>query len=240
MNEEFSEGGQPIHRYSEPPDIFTPADMSSGSLELITGHIEHHIGKPEHVLHELVSDQVHIDIHVVPPREDRPYYTLVTSGMSDLPMTVPEGAEECKYAELMLALPPTWPLDNDALQRPEIAWPISALQQLARFPHKYKTWLWLGHTMPNGDPPEPFAANTKLNGWMVAMAFTVSTEFYSLQVSPAKTIYFFSLLPLYPEEMALKLKTNAEEVLNRFARANYSEIINTSRKSVAKPWWNPF
>ena len=94
--------------------------------------------------------------------------------------------------------------------------------------------------MPNGDPPEPFAANTKLNGWMVAMAFTVSTEFYSLQVSPAKTIYFFSLLPLYPEEMALKLKTNAEEVLNRFARANYSEIINTSRKSVAKPWWNPF
>ena len=49
------------------------------------------------------------------------------------------------------------------------------------------------------------------------------------------------MISLYSDETALKLKTNADEFFNRFIRAKYSEIIDTSRKSVAsKSWWNPF
>ena len=37
----------------------------------------------------------------------------ITSGMSDLPMSAPPGAEECRYAELMISLPPSWLLDKN-------------------------------------------------------------------------------------------------------------------------------
>jgi hypothetical protein len=71
----------------------------------IERHIEKHIGEISMVFHEMIADIVHIDIHQVPPGKDRPYWTLVTSGMSDLPMKTPEGAEDFAYAELMLCLP---------------------------------------------------------------------------------------------------------------------------------------
>ncbi|WP_262922976.1 suppressor of fused domain protein [Hymenobacter cellulosilyticus] len=60
------------------------------------------------MFHEIISDKVHLDVHVVDPSKDFPFYTLVTSGMSDLPMAVPEGEEEARYAELCVLLPSTW------------------------------------------------------------------------------------------------------------------------------------
>jgi hypothetical protein len=60
-----------------------------------------------HLFHELLSDLVHVDIHIVEPTAARNYYTLVTSGMSDRPMAAPEECRECRYAELVISLPPT-------------------------------------------------------------------------------------------------------------------------------------
>src|SRR5688572_22544770 len=106
MSEEQSEHGDPIHRYDAPKEReWVPPDMSGSSLEAIEGHIQAHIGNIEMVFHEIVSDLVHIDIHQVAPTEQRPYYTLISSGMSDIAMQAPEEAPDCKYAELMLCLP---------------------------------------------------------------------------------------------------------------------------------------
>ena len=65
------------------------------------------------VFHELISDQVHIDLHWVKPTAERPFHTLVTSGMSNLPMTTPPGAEEVRYAELSICLPADWKLSEE-------------------------------------------------------------------------------------------------------------------------------
>jgi hypothetical protein len=76
---------------------------------------------------------------------------------------------------------------------------------------------------------------------MVGLPFTVSKDFWQLKVSEEKTITFFSILPLFQDEMELKLKTNAENILSRFEKRKYSEIVNVSRKSVAAdPWWKLF
>jgi hypothetical protein len=161
--------------------------------------------------------------------------------MSDLPMTPPAAAENCRYAELMLCLPASWPLGDEEFKKEENYWPIRGLKVLARLPHLHKTWLWFGHTVPNRNPPEPFAANTKMCCWMVGLPFTVSKDFWQLKVSEEKTITFFSILPLFQDEMELKLKTNAENILSRFEKRKYSEIVNVSRKSVAAdPWWKLF
>jgi hypothetical protein len=215
--------------------------MAASSIKEIEQHIAIHLGKVESVLHELASDFVHVDIHVIAPTAERPYYTLVTSGMSDLPMSAPKNESSHRYAELMLCLPSNWQMAGNNWRAPENYWPIRWLKYLARFPHQYKTFLWDRHTIPNGDPAEPFASNTKMNCMLLAKPMTVSTGFWQLKISEEKTIHFFSLLPLYQDEIDFKLKKGANELLKRFEKAKYTELIDLNRRSVAaKAWWEIF
>jgi len=95
-----------ILRYGAPSEDASVADSVAGVA--IEKHIETHVGKPSLVLHEIGSRYVHIDVHVVAPKPDRDFYTLVTSGMSDKPMKAPRQAEGLEYSELMLCLPSNW------------------------------------------------------------------------------------------------------------------------------------
>jgi len=239
MPEEFSESGAPIQRYDSPAERkWTLPDTSDSNINEIERHIEAHIGKVDSVLHEILSDLVHIDVHIVKPTTLRPYSTLITSGMSDLPMVVPNEYAEFAYAELMLCLPDGWPLNSD---QEEHYWPIRWLKRLARFPHEYKTWLGKLHSMPNGDPPEPIVANTQLCGVALGRPMTTSVDFHRLVISPKKTIQFYSVLPVYADELAFKLKEGGEALLEKMEQQKVTELLNPTRKSVVtRPWWKVF
>jgi hypothetical protein len=103
--------------------------------ERITAHLRRRLGAKGWVFHEIVSDLVHIDVHVVPPSRRHPYHVLVTSGMSALPMTVPDTFEDpasFRFAELSMLLPPDWKLDEASLSDERFYWPIRLLKSLAR------------------------------------------------------------------------------------------------------------
>ena len=68
--------------------------------------------------------------------------------------------------------------------------------QNSSLPHGYDTWLWEGHTVPNGDPPEPFADNTELCCCYLLRPALFPKEFYKISLSKKKTIRFFCLVPL--------------------------------------------
>jgi hypothetical protein len=233
--------GDPVYRYSDEtrPSPFEMAIGDSENIERISEHIERYCGPIGTVMHELVSDLVHIDVHCVAPTEERPYHTLVTSGMSDRPMSAPEQVAECQYAELMLCLPPNWPLDDKSLEDGKHYWPIYLLKMLARFPHKFNTWLWWGHTMPNGDPAEPYADNTQLCCALLMSPVRFDKEFSELQIDDEKTIHFFSILPLYKEEMDLKLEKGTEALFDGFDKYSVTELIDPKRTNVCrkKGWW---
>src|SRR6185436_18632705 len=105
------------------------------SIEEIERHLARFGVEPQNVLHEIISDLVHLDVHLCDPTPERNFYTLFTTGMSDLPMTTPEGLDELRYAELMLCLPAGWPIQEGAGVDPreEHYWPIRLLKALARF-----------------------------------------------------------------------------------------------------------
>jgi hypothetical protein len=237
---EESESGQPIYRYDKPEKDFELAMGDSENIDRITEHIECHIGTVKMVYHELVSDLVHIDIHMVEPTPQRNCYTLVTSGMSDRPMTVPEGCEELRFAELMISLPPDWPMGEEAWKDENYYWPVRMLKFLARFPHGYDTWLGPMHTIPNGNPPAPFASNTKLCGAILLPGVTVPPGFHRLE-APGKTILFHSVVPLHADEMDLKLKVGGEALFDGFDKHGVSEILDPARPSSVgggtKRWW---
>jgi hypothetical protein len=87
------------------PAEFQLALGDEQAIEAISAHIKQHIGTISGVFHEIISDKVHLDVHCVLPGADFPFHVLVTLGMSDLPMTVPAGAEGARYAQLCVLLP---------------------------------------------------------------------------------------------------------------------------------------
>ncbi len=174
--QERSESGAPIYRYDESEEEIEPIIGYEENIEIISEHIEKHIGSIDFVLHEIESDIVHIDVHIVSPYDDDGVKILITSGMSDRPMSPPKGLEEYQYSELMVFLPADWALTEEAFQVEENYWPIGELKYLARFPHQYKTWLWETHTVPNGDPPVSFTKNIKFCCSLLLPPITLKEE----------------------------------------------------------------
>lgn len=232
--DEFSPSGQPIYRHKEREREWQPPDMHDSSMEAIEEHFERFIGKPESVFHEIISDLVHIDVHLIPPSTKNNHFTLFTTGMSDLPMKAPEGAEDCRYAEIMVKLPASWKLDQDSLDDEANYWPLRCLKMLARMPHEYDTWLSYGHTVPNGDPPEPYAPNTKLCCALLLPPVFEPDGFASLFVSPEKTINILEFYPIYLEEMNLKLSKGTDGVTAGFDKYNISPVLDVQRRNVAR------
>ncbi|MEO0797057.1 MAG: suppressor of fused domain protein [Verrucomicrobiota bacterium] len=237
---EQSESGASVFRQAERNREFELALGDSQNIECITDHIEKHIGPIESVFHELVSDAVHIDVHVIAPSNNRPFYTLVTSGMSDRPMNAPAGREDFRYSELMICLPANWPMSQEDWQIHDNYWPVHLLKFMARFPHQQDTWYWSQHTVPNGDPPAPYADNTGMCCAMLAPPLTAPEEFRKLTVNRNKTIHFQAIVPLLLDEMDLKLKKGAEALMEGFQRNRVSELLRPRRSSVIqnKRWWH--
>jgi hypothetical protein len=231
--EQLPSGGEILRHKSRERD-FEVATGDEESIEAISEHIEQHVGEIDIVYHEMVSDLIHVDVHRVLPTEERPFYTLITSGMSDRPMTVPEGAEAFEYSELMIYLPSDWPMEESDFEDESNYWPIRLMKMLSRLPHEYETWLALDHTVPNGDPADPYSDETGFVCAMLAVPEMENEEFWRLEINDEKTINFFSIVPLYAEETNFKLKRGADKLFERFERDNISQVIDLDRKNVCR------
>ncbi|MCX7217965.1 MAG: suppressor of fused domain protein [Burkholderiales bacterium] len=223
----ISLAGNPIYRHSDPAPWTAP--QGEEFIQEISDHIEKHLGPVETVFHEVISDTVHIDVHIVKPTLEFPFVRLVTSGMSDLPMTTPDGVDVPKYVELMISLPSNWKTDQASFDNESWYWPIRLIKGLARLPHKYQTWLGFGHTVPNGDPAEPYAPNTSLCGAIVLPSVSAPAGFQTLEILGVKTVTFYSVVPLYAKEMEFKLRLGTDKLLDRFDKKGINDVVSLER-----------
>jgi hypothetical protein len=231
MAEETTPGGSVIKRHHESDRRSAPVAPVNDVGDAVRRHVERHLGAIDSVVHERVSDQTHLDIFVVPSRPKRNFYTLVTAGMSAKPMNSPQAG--ARFLELMLCLPPSWPMQEDAWRAETNGWPIRWLTTLARLPHQYGSWLWFSHTVPNGDPPQPIA-NTRFTGFIILPPVTVPQEFWKLRRVAGEAISFLAAFPLYDEEIRLKLDRGADALMHRLAAHRVTEIIDPQRRNVAR------
>ena len=233
MNEdkETSKSGADILRHEARDAGFRAPETEARNLACVEAHLERFVGPVDTVLHELVSDRIHLDLLHIAPTDERPFQVVVTSGMSDLPMQVPEDMAEFARAELLVALPPDWPLDQEALANENHYWPLRWLKQVARLPHDYDTWVGWGHSIPNGDPAQPIA-DTGFTGVCLAPPYWLDPEFFQLKAKSGDTVCFFDLVPVYAAEMQLKLDQGFAELESRFEEANIGFVLDKDRPNV--------
>ena len=187
---------------------------SEAEMEAVENHIQRYFGPFENVWHELESPDIHVDICLIPPGEDRDYYTLVTMGMGAHRMNVPQELAEHRLerAELAIALPPDWKLEQEALSDENWYWPVRLLKILARLPISTDSWLAWGHTVDN---QEPFADGTQLSASILISPQRVEEEGFVCTLPGGEEVNFYQVIPLYDDELQYKLSHNADALLER-------------------------
>lgn len=227
---EVTPGGSEVFRHEEPAEP-PPITHEAPVLDVVQDHVEQHLGPIESVFHEIVSPYVHLDVLQVPPSDERPGWTLVTCGMSAQPMAVPAEIDPPRFTELMIVLPPDWQLSEKAFKDERWYWPVRMLKTLGRLPHEYGTWLGEGHTVPNGDPPEPYAPGTELCGALVLRPMLVEDEFEVLERPGEDPIHFLGVVPVYAHEMDFKLEHGAQALVDAWREADVvvTELIKPDR-----------
>ncbi len=201
-----------------------PEVYEQDEIDALEEYICENYGDFPNVFHEIISPDIHVDVAMIPPEGERDYYTLVTMGMGAHKMNVPEelAEYELERAELVIHLPKDWKVGDDD----EIwYWPIRWLKILARLPIEQDTWLGFGHTVPSG---EPVAKDVLFDCIMLI------SDDSTVKLSEEKTINFYTLVPLYEEEVQYKLKKGAEALLALFEEGEipYPPVVDKQRKNL--------
>jgi len=235
---EMSPGGSAIYKYDEPQggELRVPEAVGVYAEEIEAHFMTQFPGRECDVLHEIISDLVHIDVHVMRPTSADDFFVIYTTGMSDLPMHVPPempGAETYRHAELFLYLPSDWDpkkaLTMDGDLPNENFWAISFLKYLARFPHEYQTWLGAGHTIPNGPDYTPILPDSQMSAFVLLDLGEALSE---MTAKGGQTVRFFMLQPLSRAETEYKLRHGMDALISRFQEKNVSLVADLGRKSL--------
>lgn len=214
-------------------------NMSSGGsalgdsalIKAVSNHVTEWIGPVAFVFHEHASKSVHIDVHYVSPTTGCPLQVLVTSGMSERPMSGPDG--EPVYAEMVALLPDGWPLLGPALTDERNYWPMRMIKDIARYPHRRSTWVGYGHSLSDSEKGSlPFARNTRLNSVILLPPISLPEEFHVLDAPKQRHIHFWAAVPLYQEELELKLRSGTGALLAAFNRHGVRDWIDPRRVNV--------
>ncbi|MCY8232250.1 suppressor of fused domain protein [Priestia endophytica] len=194
-------------------------------------HIEQQIGTIGDTISEVVPvSEVSIQVHIISPTLEHQEVTLVTTGMSDQPMGEDVIEYELEHAELMFALPSTWPTSKEKLAEDQYRWPIDWIRQIAHLPFLYDGWIEEGVIIPNGEPPITFSENVPFSSLLVLRPEDRSLSNFK---PGYKEINFYYLIPLYEEERQLAVEKGEGYLLEKLrSQVSNLHVMNPKRINV--------
>lgn len=202
------------------------------AVSLIDRHLNRFFNEQDIlVLHEKKSVTVHSDIYIVKASADRPYNLLLSSGLSALPMNVPEELEHLKYAEIAMLLPADWNLDYEGFADENHYWPFRALMELSKYPHENNTWFGYGHTIPLDTRQK---VSHRFHSIILLESITLPYAFMYID-GEDKEAYIYSAIPIYKEELEYQLQSGTEKLLEKFEHFDIDEIVDVNRRNVCAP-----
>lgn len=171
-----------------------------------------------------------VTINIIRPNELHPYFVLFTNGMSDLPMSVPQGQEGWRYAELVLHLPVDWSHPRDVAPDSPWLWPIHWMRKMAYYPHLGKTWLGQPAAIVSScEPPKPLGHNTSQSCLLMVPDFANLEA--PLQRANGDLVHFFTMVPLFTDERDFELEHGMEAFFERFIQHKVPMTVDVNRQS---------
>lgn len=195
-------------------------DELSEAMQSREDHYESHFGPlTEPVMHSTDVKTPHVDVYRFGPSEDRPFWTLITGGMSDVrqPGLTDDTEGIAARAEIMMYV-----------QEPE-NWMFNVLKGLAEMPFDDDTHLHWYHTVQNGQPMT--AEPSKLTAFFFLPPYFESEDFDTLEVS-GDAVNVLWLVPITEQEREYAVENGGQALEDIFDEMELEPVVDESRDSL--------
>lgn len=205
---------------TRPPEFGFSDDQNVANLELREPVYRELFGDCFTVNHELQPLVPHVDVyHFEPGYDERSFHTLITGGMSDLPMYwTPEGV--ARRVELVIY--------TDRFE-PHV---VELLRWLAHLVHDQATWLSPGSTMTNGHPPQPIFDGSVLDCFAFLDSVVQPDAFLRDKlVLGGDPVDLLWVMPITAKEMGVIRERSLDAFLDLLDANHHPHVLNVRRRS---------
>ncbi len=163
-----------------------------------------------------------------------PVSVLMTNGLSDFEMQVPEKMKGREYNELFFCIPSYWDLSDK--QNINTNWIYPWIQRMVKYVREKNSWFGPGHTMPCGNPFQALSPIMKLNHFFLSDPILLAEELRPLQIGE-KTVHFLAIIPIFEDEMDYKQGKGTFKLLKKFSTHGITEKLDDFRGTVLRSKW---
>lgn len=163
-----------------------------------------------------------------------PVTLIMTDGLSDYKMPVPEKLAGYEFNELYFCLPSYWEWED--LENPNMNWIFPWIKRLAKHVVDKQTWFGHGHTMPCGKEMESLSPKMKQNHFILMNPMLCSLELEPIKLGD-KSVNFLAITPIFPDEMDYKQGKGTFKLIRKFEQHGISELLDDFRSTVLRSKW---
>lgn len=191
--------------------------------DFIIQHLDGQIGPLKSVL---LSDSG-VDIYAGHVPEGQQHVTLFTTGVGG---GAAGGNADGRFIGLKIMLPTSWEADSAFKGSSDNGWPIEWLKTFAEELKSGRMALRDRFTViTNGEPQKKIAPAVGFTAFMLAKD---PSPLFNFETGKGPVTYY-TMFPLYPEEVALERNSDIPSLLNRFSEAGVGTIVIPDRINVA-------
>jgi hypothetical protein len=188
----------------------------------------------EHRVAELPTLEGEMPLLILELESNSPVTVIMTNGLSDYSMPVPERYKGREFNELYFCLPSYW--DWQALDNPTMNWIYTWIQKMAKHVVDKATWFGHGHTIPTGKELLPLSESMKQDHFILLDPILLENELAPLELNE-KRIHFLAIVPIFKDEMDYKQARGTYKLLNKLMSAGVTETLDDFRSTALKSKW---
>ena len=165
---------------------------------------------------------------------------IMTNGLSEKTMVIPEKLGNRNHIELFFALPSYW--EWEELDNPNRNWVFTWIQKLAKHLINNDTWFGYGHTFSNKMMDDDISEFQPLSETMHQQHLILLDPIdldYEIQkvIIDEKEIYLLAIVPIYSDELDYKQGQSTRKLVKKLANSRVNEILDEFRGTVLKSKW---
>lgn len=188
----------------------------------------------EHRVQEIPTKEGQIKLLALDLELKSPVTVIVTNGLSEYTMPVPEKYADRGHNELYFCLPDYWEWED--LNNNRTNWVFEWIDRLAKYVVEKETWFGPGHTIPCGEKTG-LSETMKQNYFLLADPMLLEKEMSPIQIGE-KTIHFLAVIPIFKKELDYKHARGTFKLIHKMTIRGVSEKLDDFRGSVLKRRWS--
>ena len=166
-----------------------------------------------------------------------PITVVMTNGLSDYEMPVPEKIAGQEFLELYFCLPSYWDIED--IDNPRMNWIFHWIDRMTKHVIEKRTWFGIGHTIPCGNPAVSLSDTMRQNHFFLTSPIFLEKELSPLKVGE-KEVNFLGIIPIFEDEMDYKAGKGTYKLFKKLNGQGISELLDDYRMSSLKSKWRFF